>query len=445
MTSRRVVLLGLLILTVLALTSNLNSKQITAPSVQPSTAPYQFAPRTEAVKPKVTQVSPVAHISHVVVKFKDNASVRLTAAGLISKQKISIATASNALAPYAATQLRPLFNQQTVEQNDRQREVFEYKTGRYLADLNSYYRVEVTSPAEAEALVNQLNADSSVEIAFVSPSPEPAGQVQPQPATTPNYQPYQDYREVAPGGVDADYANSLLGGDGTGIKICDVEGAWQTAHEDLAKSVGGLIAGTMINDISWRNHGTSVLGEMIATNNGFGVTGICPGANIGMVSIGTMSAAEAIMIAVANLTPGDLILVELHAPGPHYNFESRTDQLGYVCMEYWQDNFDAIQYAWAKGITVIEAAGNGAENFDDTTIYAHLFDTTYRNSHAILAGAGYQAASASDRQRLSFSNYGRRVNLQGYGRGVYSCGYGDLYGTSETNYYTASFSGTSSA
>ena len=27
---------------------------------------------------------------------------------------------------------------------------------------------------------------------------------------------------------------------------------------------------------------------------------------------------------------------------------ARGDQLGYVCMEYWQANYDAIQYAWLR-------------------------------------------------------------------------------------------------
>ncbi len=107
------------------------------------------------------------------------------------------------------------------------------------------------------------------------PSTEPAEDIDPP---TPDYQPSQDYREAAPAGVDADYANTLPGGDGSGVKIVDIEGAWKTTHEDLEKSVGGLLGGSMIDDLSWRNHGTAVIGEMIAGDNGYGVTGICPGA-----------------------------------------------------------------------------------------------------------------------------------------------------------------------
>ena len=161
---------------------------------------------------------------------------------------------------------------------------------------------------------------------------------------------------------------------------------------------------------------------MIAGDNDYGVTGICPGADIGMISVQDRSTAEALYLATANLLPGDIILIELHAPGPHYNFQIRPDQLGYICMEYWQANFDAILYAWAKGIVVIEAGGNGGEDYDDFDLYASLFDTTYRNSHAIIIGAGYEAASPFDLEKYSWSNYGQRVNLQGYGGGVYTTG-----------------------
>jgi len=34
-------------------------------------------------------------------------------------------------------------------------------------------------------------------------------------------------------------------------------------------------------------------------------------------------------------------------------------------MEFWPDNFLALKMATEKGIIVVEAAGNGAENLDD--------------------------------------------------------------------------------
>jgi Subtilase family len=54
--------------------------------------------------------------------------------------------------------------------------------------------------------------------------------------------------------------------------------------------------------------------------------------------------------------------------------------------------------------------------------------------------------SGPDRSRLSFSNYGKRVDAQGWGVEVTTTGYGDLQGgVSPDLWYTNDFNGTSSA
>lgn len=403
----------------------------------------QIKPRTLPLKPSAYTISSNADISHVVVKFKDDYEVRFRQNKFFSKKGYSLSKAEDILSSYTATGIKRLFKDFSEDKLERDKIVLEHKTRQELANLNSYYEIDVTNPSEAEQLVNRLNALDIVEIAYCQPKPEVAGDIDPP---TPDYSAEQDYREAAPAGVDADYANTLPGGDGSGVKIIDLENAWQTTHEDLEKALNGIIGGEPPSYWS-TDHGTAVLGELIAGDNGYGVTGICPGADVGMISSFYRNTAEAIYLAVENLEAGDIILIEQHAPGPHYDFESRDDQLGFVCMEYWQANYDAMLYAWANGITVVEAAGNGSENFDDPVLYGSLFDTTYRNSHAIIAGAGYAYISPDNLKKLDFSNYGERVNLQGYGRNVYTTGYGDLF---EPDYdvdqrYTAYFSGTSSA
>lgn len=171
------------------------------------------------------------------------------------------------------------------------------------------------------------------------------------------------------------------------------------------------------------------------------MTGIAFNVDLGTVSIGSMSTADAITLATNNSDTGDIILIELHAPGPHYNFEEYSGQMGFVAMEYWQENFDAILQASALGRIVVEAAGNGEEDFDDVSIYGSLFDPSYRFSGAIMVGA-----SNSSHYPASFTNYGERVDVHAFGTwDVYTLGYGDLYGSSSDNHYTNSFAGTSSA
>ena len=128
-------------------------------------------------------------------------------------------------------------------------------------------------------------------------------------------------------------------------------------------------------------------------------------------------------------------------------------------MQYWTDIFSAIVAATAKGITVVEAAGNGNENFD-----LAIFNGTglQKDSGAIVVGAGIPPTNFFDnfgfgsgtaytqigvpRSRIWFSNYGKIVNVQGWGWHVTTCGYGDAQGgASENRWYTHRFSGTSSA
>jgi len=94
-------------------------------------------------------------------------------------------------------------------------------------------------------------------------------------------------------------------------------------------------------------------------------------------------------------------------------------------------------------VIVVEAAGNGSMNLD-SPIYGGLFNRNVRDSGAILVGAG----TAGNRVPECWSNYGSRVDVQGWGDSVTTLGYGDfamLGGSDDRQWYTANFSGTSSA
>jgi subtilisin family serine protease len=166
---------------------------------------------------------------------------------------------------------------------------------------------------------------------------------------------------------------------------------------------------------------------------------------------GVFNTAGAIANAASVLKAGDVILIELQATGPNNK---------YVAMQFWGDIFSAIKAAVDKGITVVEAAGNGNENFD-----LPIFNGTglQKDSGAIVVGAGVPPANHVDfdgfgsalpgysslgvpRSRIFFSNYGKIVNVQGWGWHVTTLGYGDAQGAASENvWYTLRFSGTSSA
>jgi hypothetical protein len=335
-------------------------------------------------------------------------------------------------------------------------------------NLSIYYRVEAPE-RELHEIAQELREDKAVEAAYVKPPAEPPtiNEMAPAPVeappATPNLTSRQIYLDAAPGGIDAHHAWRISGGRGAGVRIIDIEGAWRFSHEDLMQNQGGVVGGSESPDIGWRNHGTAVIGEFGGDANGFGVTGICHEANVSAISIfGGMGSAPALRNAANRLRAGDIILIELHRPGPRFKFESRPDQRGFIAIEWWPDDFDAILYATRRGILVVEAAGNGAENLDDTIYnipapgfpgaWTNPFNRSNRDSGAILVGAGapppgtHGRNHGPDRSRLDFSNFGNAVDAQGWGREVTTCGYGDLQGgNNEDFWYTDQFAGTSSA
>ncbi len=291
-----------------------------------------------------------------------------------------------------------------------------------------------------------------------------APQAEEAPAVTPDFTPRQLYLDAATTGIDARYAWTLAGGRGAGVNIIDIEWGWRFTHEDLSQNQGGVVSGTSSTD---DNHGTAVLGEFSGDRNSFGVTGISPDAQVSAVSLVTNSTAQAIRIAADRLRPGDIMLLEVHRRGPRGS--AGSGQFGYIAIEWWPDDFDAIRYAVAKGVIVVEAGGNGGQNLDDAvyntpgagfpSAWRNPFNTANPSSGAVVVGAGMpppgthgrnaQPATGdvyADRGRCYFSNYGARVDAQGWGWEVTSTGYGDLQGGADRNqWYTDQFSGTSSA
>ena len=317
---------------------------------------------------------------------------------------------------------------------------------------SGFVQVVPKKSTDARKIATELSRKNAVWKAFVAPRPVPA-MPSGSAAGSRLFEPAQGYLYTPPDGIGAVEVWNLAGAKGKGITICDIEGNWNRKHEDLPDGIQ-LIGGTVIADLGWRNHGTAVLGEMVSLPNNKGTVGISHQAKAVVQSAvinGVFNTAGAINNAASVLKAGDVILIELQATGPNGK---------YVAMQFWGDIFSAIKAAVDRGITVVEAAGNGDENFD-----LPIFNGTglQKDSGAIVVGAGVPPTNHVDfdgfgpslpaytslgvpRSRIWFSNHGKILNVQGWGWHVTTLGYGDAQGgASENVWYTLRFSGTSSA
>jgi hypothetical protein len=336
----------------------------------------------------------------------------------------------------AVSKVRPLFTIPKGKLDDL-RKHGKQATGQDLPDLSLWYRLQLKPTANAADVLQELQQQPYVEAAQAAPLPAPL--------PTPSFVSSQTYLNPATTGINASYAWGSPGGAGGGVTIYDVEYSWNQSHEDLDAAAaapilvnGGDVA---VDPFSNNNHGTAVLGEMIATNDGLGVTGIAYNADIKLAPAYTLNLgydpANAIGQATLDAQPGDVILIEQQAVV--------CNVANYGPVEWVAPVFDAIQTATANGIVVVEAAGNGGFNLDSAAC-GGWFSRSH-DSGAIIVGAGQPLSSGFDRQIETFSDYGQRVDVQGQGDSVVTTGwYGDLYNGGNPNaWYTDSFNGTSSA
>lgn len=336
-----------------------------------------------------------------------------------------------------------------------------------LPDMAKFHRVHA-HPDRLEQLASELRNHHEVEAAYVKPAPAlplvitPIPAPAPAPAVTPSFQSQQLYLGPAPVGFDALYAQTIPGGLGDGINVIDCENGWLFTHEDLLTNKGGCIAGTNSpDDKGTFNHGTAVAGVICGDNNNKGVLGMTPNVFFSGSAWAGQGTVAGVTSAAAKLNAGDILLLEVHFKHPNAIVVSNSVDNGFMPYEWWPDQLLAVQAAVMKGIIVVEAAGNGYQNYDNAVYNTALagFPAAWKNplnmsnpqSGAIIVGAGnpppgtHNTGTDSDRSICYYSNYGARVDCQGWGLQVTTTGYGDLQPGDPTIQYTNTFNGTSSA
>ena len=337
----------------------------------------------------------------------------------------------------------------------RTKRQFAKNKGQRVPKIENWYRIPVTKKMTEQDILEIYN--TLVELSFISNvelETPPVSAIREQcPAIdcggdrpggggtstpTPNLQSYQTYLGPSPYGIDANYAWTRTGGNGAGVKIIDMEGGYNSSHEDLPSSF------VRINDANNNDHGTAVMSVVGAKNDNKGMKGIAYASQLGFYGWGS-STSQSIRKAGDKLSAGDVLILEGQINRDINSGDTCTsaNQDECVPLEWSQANYDAIAYTVSRGVIVIEAAGNGNENLD-SSIYNNRFNRNSRDSGAFLIAATHKSSSIS---RSSFSNHGSRIDFNAWGDGVASAGlYGSTLFDGGTNRrYGSGFSGTSSA
>lgn len=410
-----------------------------------------LSPRFVTTKPVHTKIMDWQSREVIQVKFVEGSTYRLRNGNITTLRSDPLGGIKAVLQDHPVRQIERLFTLSEEEIETDKQEV-QTLASEQMPDLNLWYQITVQDGTDPEALIDALNALPEVEIASPAllPAPLPIERnasaqntQRPLPLlTSPDFISQQEYLNAATDGINAIYAWGLPGGTGSKVTIVDVEYSFNKNHEDLPSIP--IIGGQMYNGFG-NDHGTAVLGEMVGKNNSYGVKGIAYAAHAKFSSACMNSAcsnynpANAINTARTNSAYGDVILIEQQTPVCGLS--------DYGPLEWDKAVFDAIKLATGAGRIVVEAAGNGNVNLDGPGCN-NKFNRSVRDSGAIIVGAGSPPTNLSqvDRSRLDFSTYGSRVDVQGWGYYVTTTGYGDLYaGTGKNQWYTSSFSGTSSS
>jgi len=376
-------------------------------------------------------------LDEVVIKFREGSAVRLRNGRFTSP--MGLANTGRIMSLVGRRQLRRFFQRAEADLDRERVEILARlpRGERRPAELNLYFAVQTSGQADSEGLIDALNEDPVVEVAYADWNPAKAYVLfEDIPPTTPDWSSKQLSQGAAPNGTNAATAWRITGGRGQGLTVGHVEYGWYAEHEDIPKLKGATRLGTANNSAIYTFHGTACVGILNAEHNAYGVNGYAP--ESGLVLAGVVSGtANAVNLISKVLKPGDVM-------SSSYGVYLRCGiaNVGLPPEAGNQGDFDAIKNATAKGIIYTVSAGNSKHDLD-SSCWNGLFDLNKRDSGALIIGASIPTA----RTRYVLSNFGTRIDAHGWGSGVYTTGYGYLFkpNLDLRQYYTERFGGTSAA
>jgi len=312
------------------------------------------------------------------------------------------------------------------------------RSGRAQPDLGGILEVVVPAGRQTDAWLlevgRKLEALDIVEFASIETlgCPPPGDIAPPTPDLTGN----QGHLGPDPGQDSS--AVIGMGLTGAGIRVSDCEYNWNLAHEDLVdKPIGAEPGQTPVFNEVNIDHGTAVVGSIVAGDNGYGVVGVSPGVDMFTYSEWTVEGGSrrlaAITAAIADSGAGDIVLLEMQDIGLGHSYGPA--ELNPAVHLVTQVGTDA-------GVVVVAAAGNGNQDLDHWLYASYM---AMGDSGALIVGAG--TTWVPYHAKWFYSTFGSRVNVQGWGDSVFTTGFGQFatYGGDPNQEYTATFTGTSSA
>lgn len=457
-------------------------------------------PQAPVVGKTVAQ-QPVMTTDRLVVKFRDDADIRVRANGMLEsgQQPGAGPNALEGMAGNLGLSFEPYLKIDRSKIEALRQKVKQH-TGKLGPDLGRIMYVTVGDPkrlAETRAALAQMPeiewADWDWEIKSHSTTSArplaaemgpalPAGMIGGGGGETPDFTGAQTWYTIDNGGYDLadlhDRGQWILdnnlqvpewpggnGARGAQVRVGVIDFAAWVEHEDLAPvnmepGVPMLPPGIDPDIFGGYNHGGACLGIIGARDNGFGMTGIAPECELWFfpsISFSGGRLAEAFIGAYTILEYGDILSVSLG--------------LGDRPLYFADIHATLMAMGEAVGVTTFISAGNDSNDLTDLQLPAALEDAT--SLPCIVVGAGFPFFRPDTPtgggtsvfvpfSRLGFTNFHlnndaavdsleARVHVQSWGIEVPTLGYGDLFLPDGDDFsifnrsYTAEFSGTSAA
>jgi hypothetical protein len=295
--------------------------------------------------------------------------------------------------------------------------------------FDTYFVVTFPAGVDASEVKSAFDSWQRIEDVYLESEPTEPPQVNRMGST---FGADQKYLDSAREGIDAECAWTISGGNGAGVDVqfLDLERGWVIKpkfpfnHQNLDPL--GQIPLVSGNNFDWFGHGTAVLSIVVGRDNGTECVGIVPKlSNVKVASIiadaaGTRDRYNALSDAIEDLSFGDVLLIEDQISVEGYSPRYGAGLHGNLPVELDNSLFKLIQQATSnvRGITVIEAAGNGWTDLDSFEPSSSLF-WGQEPSGAIIV------AAASVPQSLRITAYSALHNATNTGSRIDCFAWGD--------------------